>query len=302
MTTHPYFPYLLAIAANLCFGTATIAFSHFSQSHSPQWINQLKVSIAFIGFLLAFFFLESYTSLSALAHGYLLTSGLIGLCIGDLFLFRAFASIGPSRTLVLYSFQPFLLAIYGYFLLGQTLNPYQATAILCMIACVLTFLWERNRTHGTFELKAFSLAFAGIFCDAIGTMLTRQAYESNSNLGSFQVNTTRALGALLGFFLLSPKSYASLFNDLKKMTRPDWTLAVSASILGTFISLSLYLRALKTAHVATLTAISITLPIWVSLIEHVRLKTWPNRYLWFAFALFLAGFVLMNIPYPLARA
>lgn len=302
MSTHPYFPYLLAIAANLCFGTATIAFAQFSQSHSPQWINQLKVSVAFVGFVAAFLLLETYTSLSALANGYLLVSGFIGLCVGDLFLFKAFATLGPSRTLVLYSFQPFLLAIYAFFFLGQTLNPYQAIAVLCMIACVLTFLWERNRIHGNFELKAFSLAFFGIFCDAIGTMLSRQAYESNMNLGSFQVNTTRALGALIGFFMISPKSYKLLFRDLKRMARPDWTLAISASVLGTFISLSLYLRALKTAHVATLTAISITLPIWVSLIEHVRSKTWPNRYLWFAFVLFVAGFILMNLPYPLARS
>jgi drug/metabolite transporter (DMT)-like permease len=67
-----------------------------------------------------------------------------------------------------------------------------------------------------------------------------------------------------------------------------------ACIFGTFLSLTFYLSALKTAHIATLTAISITSPVWVSLIEHVHLKSWPSRYLWSAFALFLVGFVLMQ--------
>ncbi len=296
MSSLTYFPYLLAIGANLCFGTASIAFSRFSVSHSPGWINQLKVSVAFIGFLIAFFVLESYVSLSLTGNAYLLASGFMGLCVGDLFLFRAFATLGPARTLVIYSFQPFLLALYGYFFLGQTLSLYQTCAVFCMIMCVLTFLWERNRTHGKFDLAAFSVAFLGVLFDAIGVMLSREAYETSADLGSFQVNATRALGALIGFFLLNPKSYSRLYKDVVQMEKPDRMLALGASFLGTFISLSLYLRALKTAHVATLTAISITLPVWVSLIEHVKLKVWPNHYLWFAFFLFILGFTFMNLP------
>ena len=296
MTGLSVFPYLLAIGANLCFGTASIAFSRFAISHSASWINQLKVSVAFVCFVIAFFLVEHYTALSFSGNVYLFSSGFIGLCIGDLFLFRALATLGPARTLVLYSFQPFMLAVYGYLFLGQTLSNIQMVAILCMVGCVLTFVWERNRIHGRLDLAAFFTAFLGIFFDAVGIMLSRQAYEGSPNLGSFQANAMRAAGALLGFFLIRPKSYVSLFRDVKKMAAPERKLALGASFLGTFVSLSMYLRALKTAHVATLTAISITLPIWVSLIEHVKLKTWPNRYLWFAFALFLIGFVLMNLP------
>ena len=298
--SRPVLPYLLGVGANLCFGTATLSFSKFAVSHSPRWINQLKVTVAFFGFVLSFLLLESYVSLSFAANGYLLGSGLIGLCIGDLFLFKAFKALGPSRTLVLYSFQPFLLAVYGYWFLGQALSRWQILAVFCMIACVLTFLWERNRIHGKFEIRSFALAFTGIFCDALGVMLSRQAFESNAALGSFQVNATRALGALIGFFLLSPGSYFALFKDVHKMQARERTLALGSSFLGTFVSLSLYLRALKTAHVATLTAISITLPIWVSLIEHIQLRVWPNRYLWFAFTLFLIGFTLMNLPSSLS--
>jgi drug/metabolite transporter (DMT)-like permease len=291
-------PYLLAIGANLCFGTASIAFSRFAISHSAGWINQLKVSVAFVCFVIAFFLVEHYTALSLGGNIYIFGSGFVGLCVGDLFLFRALATLGPARTLVLYSFQPFLLAAYGYLFLGQTLSVTQMIAILCMVGCVFTFVWERKRTHGKLDLMAFSAAFLGIFFYAIGIIMSRQAYEGNPNLGSFQANAMRAAGALVGFFLISPKSYYRIFQDVKRMHAPERRLALGSSFLGTFVSLSLYLRALKTAHIATLTAISITLPIWVSLMEHLKLKTWPNRYLWFAFALFLVGFAFMNIHSP----
>ncbi len=289
-------PNLLAIGANLCFGTASIVFSRFALSHSPQWINQLKVSVAMIGFLIAFFLVESFTPLPLKGHVYLLASGFLGLCLGDFFLFRAFTTLGPARTLVLYSFQPFLLGIYGYFFLGQILTTAQAFAILCMILCVFTFVLERGRKSGKFDIHYFGYAFLGICFDAIGVMLSRQSYEMDIHLGSFQANATRAAGALLGFFIIKPKSFVTLTHHLVHMNPRERNLAIGASFIGTFVSLSLYLKALKTAHVATLVAISITLPIWASLIEHIRKKEWPNRYLWTAFLLFLIGFVSMNFP------
>jgi drug/metabolite transporter (DMT)-like permease len=170
----------------------------------------------------------------------------------------------------------------------------QLAAIVCMIGCVLVFMWERKQTHGKIDLSHFGMAFLGILFDAGGVMMTRQAYEFTPSLGSFQVNATRAFGALLGFFILNPKSFSVIFSEVKLMKPKDQQLLIGASFLGTFVSLYLYLRALKTAHVATLSAICITLPIWVSLIEHTRDKTWPNRYLWTAFAIFLLGFYLMN--------
>ena len=294
MTIHSTAPYLLAIGSNMLFGTASLTFSRFARTYSATWVNQLKVSIALIGFILAFLLTESFASLSLLQHAALLGSGLSGLFLGDYFLFRSFATLGPSRTLVLYSFQPFLLGLYGFLFLSQSISQRQVGAIFFMILCVFTFIWERNRSTGKADLRSFTLAFTGVIFDAIGVMLSREAYEGDSTLGPFQANATRALGALLGFFLLSPFFPKRLSKDLIDMHPRDRNQVLIACVFGTFLSLTLYLSALKSAHVATLTAVSITSPVWVSMIEHIQLRSWPSRFLWGAFALFLAGFYLMQ--------
>lgn len=258
-------------------------------------MNQLKVAVAIFGFAAAFLITEQWAQLSPLATCFLLSSGLLGLCIGDLFLFKAFAELGPSRTLVLYSFQPIFLGIYGYLFLSQSLSIPQTIAILCMIGCVCTFLLERNRKTGKWHAMSFLAAFLGIFFDAIGVMLTRSAYELTPALGSFQSNLVRASGAVLGFLIINPKSYRKVWSDLKVMNRNQRHLVIGACFFGTFVSLSLYLHALKFAHVATLTSIAITGPVWVSLIEHLRDRELPNRYLVFAFLLFLTGFALLSL-------
>lgn len=287
-------PYLLAIGSNLCFGTASIKFSYFSARFSAAWMNQLKVSIAVIGFILAFLLTENYCAIGWNGWGFLLGSGVVGLFLGDWFLFQAFAHLGATRTLVIYSFQPFLIGLYGFLFLQQSLNHWQLMAIVCMIACVFTFLLERNREVGHWDLKNFLFAFIGIFFDALGVMLSRQSYEMNPDLGSSQANAIRAIGAVAAFFLFRPSSFKTIYSDVKGLASTERVQVIGAAVIGTFVSLTLYLKALKTAHVASLTAISITGPIWVSLIEHGRDRKWPNRYLWVAFGFFLFGFALMT--------
>ncbi len=285
--------YLLALAANLFFSTASLVFSVYARRFSPFWINQLKVVIALTLFALACLF-TGHAPLSVTAMGYLLVSGFIGLCLGDLFLFKAYATLGAGRSLVLYSFQPILLGLYGWFFLSQHFSSAQFIAVLCMMCCLGVFLLERNKFTGRWDLHSFLWAFSGIVLDALGVMLTREAYELTPALESMQVNFIRCLGAMAGFLILRPKGLGTIAHDLMNMRHREKSLLLVACVCGTVVSLSLYLTALKYAHVASLTAVAITGPVWVSLLECLWEKKLPNRYLVLAFSFFLLGFYFMT--------
>jgi drug/metabolite transporter (DMT)-like permease len=285
--------YGLAIAANLSFSTASMVFSLYARRFSSMWINQVKVFTAFVAFVLAMFVSQKMVSIGAYPTVMLLLSGFAGLCIGDIFLFRSFATLGASRSLVLYSFQPLMLGIYGYFFLSQFFTLNQTLAVICMIICIFIFMLERNRSTGSWDMKSFMWAFMGITLDAIGIMLTRSAYEAEPTLETFQVNVIRCLGALIGFLMISPKSYGIVLKDMIALRKREQSLLIASGICGCFLSLTLYLAALKYAHVGTLTSIAITGPVWVSMLECAYYKRWPNKYLLGAFAFFLTGFYLM---------
>lgn len=285
--------YLMALGANLFFSTASLVFSMYAKKFSPFWINQFKVLIAVLLFGLATVY-TGWTSVSVTALSFLVLSGTLGLCIGDLFLFKAYATLGAGRSLVLFSFQPILLGLYGWLILGQSFSPSQAGAVFCMIACLGVFLLERNKMTGRWDLRSFVWAFAGILLDAIGVMLTRSAYELTPELDSMQVNFIRCAGALIAFFVWRPKGIPQVLSDFRSMVFKEKSLVLIACICGTFVSLSLYLAALKYAHVASLTAVAITGPVWVSLLECLWEKRWPNQYLILAFLFFIYGFYLMT--------
>ncbi len=285
--------YALAIGANLAYSTSTLVFSYYARRFSSMWINQTKVIVAFIAFIVALFMNGNIVPVSPTVFTLLFLSGLSGLCIGDIFLFRAFTTLGPGRSLVIYSFQPLLLGIYGYLFLNQIFSANHTLAVICMIICIFIFMLERNKQAGTWDLRSFMWAFLGIILDSFGVMLTRSSYELAPGLETFQVNVIRCLGAICGFILINPKSYLQVFKELKTLPNKDkWIIFVS-SFCGCFLSLTLYLAALKYAHVGTLTAISITGPIWVALLECVYYRKLPNFYLLSAFAFFLTGFYLM---------
>jgi drug/metabolite transporter (DMT)-like permease len=290
---NPVEVYALGIGANLAFSTAGMIFSVYAKRFSSMWINQVKVLTAIVAFAIAMVASNQLVPLGLYPLGLLLLSGLSGLCIGDLFLFRAYTTLGTSRSLVLYSFQPLMLGIYGYFFLGQIFSLNQTFAVICMIVCIFIFMLERNQSTGSWDLRSFMWAFTGITLDAIGVMLTRSAYEAEPSLETFQVNTIRCLGALIGFLLISPKSYLTVFKDMAALRKREQTLIIGSAICGCFLSLTLYLAALKYAHVGTLTSIAITGPVWVSLLECLYYKRWPNKYLLGAFGFFLTGFYLM---------
>ena len=285
--------YALGIGANLAYSTAGMVFSVYAKRFSSMWINQIKVITAFIAFTIAMFFTNQMVSIGAYPTIMLMLSGLAGLCMGDIFLFRAFTTLGTARSLVLYSFQPLMLGMYGYFFLSQIFSLNQTLAVICMIICIFIFMLERNHQTGSWDLKSFMWAFTGITLDAIGVMLTRSAYEAEPTLETFQVNVIRCLGALIGFLLISPKSYIGVFKDTMALRKREQSLVIGSAICGCFISLTLYLAALKYAHVGTLTSIAITGPVWVSLLECLYHKRWPNLYLIGAFGFFLTGFYLM---------
>lgn len=287
--------YSMAMGANLTFSTASMIFSFYARSYGPMWINQIKVIIAFLAFTLAMLLWSNIVGLELLPTALLLSSGLVGLCLGDILLFRAYTTLGAGRSLVLFSFEPLFLGIYGYFFLGQTFSVNQSLAVICMVICIYVFMLERNKLIGVWDFKSFLWAFSGIFLDAVGVMLTRSAYEANPGLETFQVNVIRCLGALIGFLLLQPKSYPRLIKEVWALSVKDKLMVVGASLGGCFISLTLYLAALKYAHVGTLTAISITGPVWVSLLECLYHRKLPNRYLVTAFLFFLLGFTMMVI-------
>lgn len=299
MPTAQHGAYFLALTSAILFSGASVIFARFSVSHSSLWMNLMKNLTALLAFLFAsvgsvLFFGESLDGLLHTRAGlYFFLSGFLALGIGDFFLFLGFQRIGSARTLLLFSFSPMLLCLEGFLLFGQQLNFGQGVAILFMMACVWTISFEKFKAEGHWEWKGILFAFVGVLLDNVGIVLSRQGFDLSPGTTAFTSNLVRATGSIIPLLVWGYVRKERVFRRFHALPWKDRSLAVFASFMGSFLSLSLWLTALKIGHIGGLAGVGSFNPIAASLWEWVLLRKKPSPYLLASLGLFLCGFFIL---------
>jgi drug/metabolite transporter (DMT)-like permease len=216
-------------------------------------------------------------------------SGFLGLFIGDIFLLKAYTRLGASRTLILFGFQPLLIGFFSYLLFSQPLAASKLIAILFLFSCLYIFSLEKFREHGHWEIKGLVYALLGMLLDTVGLLISRSSFDSDPLLGPLQGNFFRLLGALFGFVILNHFKPIGIISNFLKLNARARSFAVGASFAGTFLSLFLYLTAVKTGHLASVSGVALSGPILAAIVECWIVKKRPSRYLITAIALFAVG-------------
>lgn len=287
-------PVLLALGSNVCFSTASIVYAEYAKKFSPKWMNLLKAVVALGAFAVTALVFNLWSEPSFFSVALLIASGVTGLMVGDLFLLRAYTLIGPARTLMIFGFSPIFLGISAYFLFDQTFEWFRLIAIIFLVLCLFTFSLENYKKSGHWEVRGLLIGLLAVVLDSFGLIMTRAAFDHSPEISPIQGNMLRAVGAVGAFViaypLLGPYNLKKHFVSLSKQKR---AVLLLASLAGTYFSLMLYLTAVKSGHLASISAVAITAPLFAALIECLRQKKWPSLYLTSGLAFFLIGFFIL---------
>ncbi len=299
-------PYLLTLGAALCFSSASLIFAQFSKRLSVLWVNTVKALVAAILLIPTIAFLYATGMTPAVTPdltsvGLLALSGALGLGIGDLFLLDAFTRLGVSRTLILYGFQPIGLGLVAAIFLGQAFPIGKLVAVIFLIACLIIFSLERYKESGHWEIKGLMNALIGVSLDSTGVFISRVAFDHSPELHPLEGHFIRCLGALSCYATISFFYKFRGQPERRVLLREHWrTLSPAArrwillgSFGGTYLSLCLYLSAVRIGHLGSITAVGITGPMFAALLEAVLQKKRPSGYLAAAFVAFVIGFAVL---------
>lgn len=284
-----------AIGSNFAFAIASLYFTEFSKKLSPVWMNYFKACVAFVCFSLVLLVFQIPLVVSNFGFLMLVISGVVGLLVGDIFLLSAFTHLGSGRVLMIFGFQPLILGIASYFLFHESFEWHRLIAVFFFILCLLSFSLESFKERRDWQLRGISFALAGVFLDACGILMTKTAFETNADLSPFFANAIRSGSAALGFFILGlflPK-LVHLKKPFLSLVARDRKMVVFASALGTFISLAFYLKAIQIGHLATISAIAGTSPLFATLFEISQGRKQMTKYLAVALISFVTGFAIL---------
>ena len=286
-----------AFCSNITFAVASLYFTDFSKKRSPIWMNYFKACVAFVCFCAVILLFQIPIVINNTGFLLLVISGITGLMIGDIFLLNAFTQLGSGRVLMIFGFQPLILGVAGYYLFHDVFEWHRLVAVIFFILCLFSFSLESFKLQRDWQIKGIVFALIGVFLDACGILLTKKSFEMNPDLSAFVANAIRSGATMVGFFLVSlvlPK-YVHLKKSFITLQRKEKILVVFASSLGTFAALGFYLKAIQIGHLATISAIAGTSPLFATLFEIARGKKKMTRYLVFAICSFIAGFVILFV-------
>ena len=192
-------------------------------------------------------------------------SGVIGLALGDYFLFQSYLSIGPRLGNLLLSLSPILAALEAWLFLDERLRPGQVLGILLALGGILWVVLERENGAEPFPEHFTRGVLFGIIsaaCQATGFVFSRQGlYGSFSPLQGNAIRMLAAAGALLVMALIQ-KQVRGTLQSLRE--HPDaLRLLMIAAFIGPVIGVSLSLLSLQHAPVGVASILTSLTPVFM---------------------------------------
>jgi|TARA_B110000196_G_scaffold77338_1_gene66299 drug/metabolite transporter (DMT)-like permease len=181
-----YIGEISALAASACWVITALVLASAGRVVGATVVNAVRIFIAIC--ILCIIHWIAYENLwpeiDNFSLLYLAISGVIGLAIGDQFLYRALIDAGPRLTTLVITSTPALTAIIAFAVLHETLSYVDVLAMLLTmsgIAIAILTRGEKNATKKYPRVKIGILfAFLGALGQAIGLVFAKLGMEESN--------------------------------------------------------------------------------------------------------------------------
>lgn len=150
---------MAALATSVLWSTSSTLFTLGSKRQTPQIVNRVRLvgavillglsHLIFLGFLI-----PRETTYIWLLLG---LSGIIGLALGDAFLFWSYLKMGPRVSMLLMSLAPIVTTSAAWVLFGETLSALKVIAIIVTLTGVGWVVLDKGQSHAHFKITPFGI-------------------------------------------------------------------------------------------------------------------------------------------------
>ena len=225
---------------------AVVLFRRSGETLPAFELNLFKNVLA-VGLMVPTILIFHGTSLpgySASQWAIVLVSGVIGIAIADTWYLRALNLMGASRTgVVAMLFSPFVIILSTLFL-AEALKPLQYLGFVLVLAGILLVTWQRNRRDVSLRALRLGAAFGAgsVLLMAIGIVMVKPVLEEHEFLWTVGLRLAAGALGMLAFAGLS-RGWARMM--LHYRAPQPWAVIIAASVLGSYVSMILWLAGYK---------------------------------------------------------
>jgi drug/metabolite transporter (DMT)-like permease len=254
-----------ALVAALCWAIASVGWGRAGRQVPPLELNLIKGSIAIVLLVVTLALRgDLLVGVEWRAVWLLGVGGAVGIGLGDTAYFEAINALGARRALLLTMIAPPLAGIVAWAVLGEKLAPVAWLGMALTIAGVAWVVTERVPGAGrpaSHLLRGIWMGVLASMAQVVGAVLTRAAFAQTSvtPLSSALLRMTAAVLTVFVWISLSrPKPKWTIHRS-----RDMWGLVLGATVVGTYLGISLQQFAFKYASTGVAQTLLSTSPLFI---------------------------------------
>lgn len=243
-----YFGELAALSAALFWSIAIILFKSVSNELSPFLITAIKNTIGLISFILLFIILDFpvwHSKFDLYDYIKIIVSGVLGMGLADALFIFALTKIGANRVGIINCFEPVVIYMFSFIMLGTYLTIQQLLGFVIVILAILIINYEKDIDDIKPRVKTFGLflQILAVLLSSFGIVLIKPVLAKVDGIiyGQLWVTAFRLFPGFIFawvLFLFQKDKYVLLyplknFNVIKKISL--------GSFLGTFMALGFWI-------------------------------------------------------------
>jgi len=255
---------LSAILTAILWSGTSFAFASGSRRIGPIQTNVDRLIIAAIFLAATALIFNLNFNLSSGQITNLIISGIIGLVIGDTFLFKAFQLVGARLSMLLMALSPAMSAVFAFVFLKEELSVWAIVGIIITLSGISLVVLEKE--HGT--IKKFKISGFGLFCgfmgalgQAAGLILAKLAFQ-DGEIDKFVATFIRISSSVIVIvpMMLILRKYKNPIVIYKKDMIGLGSILIG-TILGPYLGITFSLIAIDNTKVGIAATLMSTMPI-----------------------------------------
>jgi drug/metabolite transporter (DMT)-like permease len=201
-------------------------------------------------------------------------SGIIGLALGDVFLFQAYISVGTRLGVLLLSLAPIFGSLIAWIFFGETLTALQIVGIVIALAGISWVVMSHEEAAETPRGHTQRGVIFGVLAglgQAVGLVLAKQGMTGN--LSPFQGNAIRMLAAATFIWLWTAVAgqAGGTIETIRKQPKVLGLIALGA-VAGPLLGVSASLLAIQHAEIGVASTLMALPPVIVLPISYFVFK------------------------------
>jgi drug/metabolite transporter (DMT)-like permease len=198
-------------------------------------------------------------------------SGIVGLALGDAFLFQAFVWVGPRLSMLMLSLAPVIATLVAWVFLGEHLSTMQIFGIMLTLAGIAWVVLERQsdqRNSNRNYTRGILFGLGGATGQALGLVLAKNGlYGDFSPISANLIRMITAMTVLWGITLFQGRARFTFERLISN--REAGAILMVAVICGPLIGVSLSLLAVQQAEVGVASTLMALPPVFLLPISYI---------------------------------